>query len=84
MTASLPALSANAVTQKGSVNVTIDQKVVTVDEAKAGVLIYVKVDTPLLNAIEFGTHVDDQRAYTYHYLQSFASMRTLPHSKVCD
>ena len=63
MTASLPALAANAVTQTEPVNVTIDRRTVTVDEAKAGVLIYVKVDTALLNAIEFGTHVDDRCTY---------------------
>ena len=43
---------------------TIDQKTVTAEEARAGVPIYVRVDTPLLNAIEFGTHVDDEATYT--------------------
>ena len=59
-----PEITAEAAMQYGTVNVSIDQKTVTVDEAKAGVLLYIRVNTPLLNAIEFGTHVDGRCNYT--------------------
>ena len=57
-------LSAKAIRQETPVTVTIDRKTVTAEEAKAGVLIYVKVDTPLLNTVIFSTHVDDRCQYT--------------------
>lgn len=56
-------LSAKAIRQETPVHVTIDQRSVTPEEAKDGVLIYVRVDTPLLNTIIFSTHVDERCQY---------------------
>ena len=59
---SLP-VNAETVKQSEDINLTIDKRTVTVEEAKNGVLIYIRLDTPLVNAIEFGTHVDDRCSY---------------------